>query len=122
MAKIALLIGVSEFNSHDLDPLPKSSADLEAMKEVLIDPELGGFAESDITVLKNPNKQIMEDAIYDLFSKNKRKKDDLLLFYFSGHGITDERGIFHFSNSETRKEMVDCALPLPYHPIAYIRG
>ncbi|NJM88094.1 MAG: hypothetical protein HC847_13895 [Hydrococcus sp. RU_2_2] len=104
MAKIALLIGVSEFNSHDLDPLPKSSADLEAMKEVLIDPELGGFAESDITVLKNPNKQIMEDAIYDLFSKNKRKKDDLLLFYFSGHGITDERGIFHFSNSETRKE------------------
>lgn len=104
MAKIALLIGVSEFNSDDLAPLPKSSADLEAMKEVLIDPELGGFAESDITVLKNPNKQIMEDAIYDLFSKNKRKKDDLLLFYFSGHGITDEKGIFYFSNRETRKE------------------
>jgi tetratricopeptide (TPR) repeat protein len=104
MAKIALLIGVSEFNSDELAPLPKSSADLEAMKEVLIDPELGGFAESDITVLKNPNKQVMEDAIYDLFSKNKRKKDDLLLFYFSGHGITDERGIFYFSNRETRKE------------------
>ncbi|MCU0532513.1 MAG: tetratricopeptide repeat protein [Hydrococcus sp. Prado102] len=104
MAKIALLIGVSEFNSDDLAPLPKISADLEAMKEVLIDPELGGFAESDITVLKNPNKQMMEDAVYDLFSKNKRKKDDLLLFYFSGHGITDEKGIFYFSNSETRKE------------------
>jgi tetratricopeptide (TPR) repeat protein len=104
MTKIALLIGVSEFNSDELAPLPKSSTDLEAMKEVLIDPELGGFAESDITVLKNPNKQIMEDAIYDLFSKNKRKKDDLLLFYFSGHGITDERGIFYFSNRETRKE------------------
>jgi uncharacterized caspase-like protein len=104
MAKIALLIGVSEFNSSELAPLPKSSADLEAMKEVLIDPELGGFAESDITVLKNPNKQVMEDAIYDLFSKNKRKKDDLLLFYFSGHGITDERGIFYFSNRETRTE------------------
>jgi Caspase domain len=104
MAKIALLIGVSEFNSDELAPLPKSSADLEAMKEVLIDPELGGFAESDITVLKNPNKQIMEYAIYDLFSKYKREKDDLLLFYFSGHGIIDEKGIFYFSNSETRKE------------------
>jgi hypothetical protein len=104
MARIALLIGVGKFDSDDLAPLPKSSADLEAMKEVLIDPELGGFAESDITVLKNPKKQGMEDAIYDLFSKNKRKKDDLLLFYFSGHGITDEKGIFYFSNSETRKE------------------
>jgi uncharacterized caspase-like protein len=104
MAKIALLIGVSEFDSGDLEPLPKSSADLEAMKEVLIDPELGGFAESDITVLKNPIKQVMEIAIYDLFSKYKRKKDDLLLFYFSGHGITDEKGTFYFSNHGTRKE------------------
>jgi tetratricopeptide (TPR) repeat protein len=74
------------------------------MKEALIDPELGGFAKTDITVLKNPKKQEMEEHIYDLFSKNNRKKDDLLLFYFSGHGITDEKGIFYFSTSETRKE------------------
>ncbi|AFZ14334.1 peptidase C14 caspase catalytic subunit p20 [Crinalium epipsammum PCC 9333] len=104
MAKIALLIAVGQFESGDLASLPKSSADVDAMKEVLIDPELGGFNESDITVLKNPKKQRMEDAIYDLFDKGKRKKEDLLLFYFSGHGITDEHGIFFFSTYETRKE------------------
>jgi uncharacterized caspase-like protein len=104
MAKIALLIAVGQFDSGDLASLPKSSADVDAMKEALIDPELGGFKESDITVLKNPKKQRMEDAVYDLFDKGKRKKDDLLLFYFSGHGITDESGIFFFSTYETRKE------------------
>ena len=103
MAKIALLIAVGQFDSGDLASLPKSSADVDAMKEALIDPELGGFKESDITVLKNPKKQRMEDAVYDLFDKGKRKKDDLLLFYFSGHGITDESGIFFFSTYETRK-------------------
>jgi hypothetical protein len=104
MAKFALLIAVGQFDSGDLASLPKSSTDVDAMKEALIDPELGGFQESDITVLKNPKKQRMEDAVYDLFDKGKRKKDDLLLFYFSGHGITDESGIFFFSTYETRKE------------------
>ncbi|MDZ7970115.1 MAG: caspase family protein [Nostoc sp. DedSLP03] len=104
MAKIALLIAVSQFDSGDLASLPKSSTDVDAMKEALIEPELGGFKESDITVLKNPKKQRMEDAVYDLFDKGSRKKDDLLLFYFSGHGITDEQGTFFFSTYETRKE------------------
>ncbi|MGK7940935.1 MAG: GUN4 domain-containing protein [Crocosphaera sp.] len=104
MAKIALLIGSGQFESQDLEPLPKTSADLEAMKKALIDPELGGFLESDVTVLPNPEKQQMEDAIYDLFDRYKRKRDDLLLLYFSGHGITDETGTFYFSTQQTRKD------------------
>ena len=104
MAKIALLIGVGQFNLEDLAPLPKSSADLDAMKKALIDPELGAFAESDVTMLKNPGRQQMEDAIYDLFDKNRRDRNDLLLFYFSGHGITDESGTFYFSTCQTRKD------------------
>ncbi|NES87180.1 MAG: hypothetical protein F6K10_40960 [Moorea sp. SIO2B7] len=104
MRKIALLIGVSEFDSGDLDPLPKALADIKAIEEVLLDPELGGFEESHVTVLKNPKRLSMEDAIYDIFNKQKSKRDDLLLFYFSGHGIVDESGIFYFSTRETRKD------------------
>ena len=104
MRKIALLIGVSEFDSGDLDPLPKALVDIKAIEEVLLDPELGGFEESHVTVLKNPKRLSMEDAIYDIFNKQKSKRDDLLLFYFSGHGIVDESGIFYFSTRETRKD------------------
>jgi formylglycine-generating enzyme required for sulfatase activity/uncharacterized caspase-like protein len=63
---------------------------------------MGGFAEADITVLKNPLRQEMEDAIYRLFAH--RQKDDLLLFYFSGHGVKDESGKLYLSTRVTRKD------------------
>jgi formylglycine-generating enzyme required for sulfatase activity len=44
----------------------------------------------------------MEEAIYRLFTN--RQKDDLLLFYFSGHGIKDESGRLYLSTRSTRKE------------------
>ncbi len=82
MTKVALLIGVSEYEPG-LNPLPGAVKDVEAMQRVLAHPEMGGFAEENITVLKNPQRQAIEDAIYKLF--DNRQKDDLLLFYFSGH-------------------------------------
>lgn len=101
MAKVALLIGVSEYEPG-LNPLPGSVKDVDAIQRVLAHPELGGFAETDITVLKNPQRQAMEDAIYWLFSD--RKKGDLLLFYFSGHGIKDDNGRLYLATRATRKD------------------
>jgi formylglycine-generating enzyme required for sulfatase activity/uncharacterized caspase-like protein len=101
MGKLALLIGVSEYQPG-LNPLPCAVKDVEAMRRVLTHPEIGNFAEVDITVLKNPQRQEMEDAIYNLFAH--RQKQDLLLFYFSGHGITDDYGRLYLSTSTTRKQ------------------
>ncbi len=101
MAKIALLIGVSEYQPG-LNPLPAAVKDVEAMQRVLVNPEMGGFDKADITVLKNPAPQEMQYAIYNLFAD--RQKDDLLLFYFSGHGIKDERGKLYLSTPTTRKQ------------------
>ncbi|WP_310424042.1 caspase, EACC1-associated type [Chamaesiphon sp. VAR_48_metabat_135_sub] len=88
MTKVALLIGVSEYESG-LSPLPSAVADVDALYRVLIDPERGNFLAENIKVLKNPDRQEMENEIFWLF--NARQKDDLLLFYFSGHGIKDDR-------------------------------
>jgi formylglycine-generating enzyme required for sulfatase activity len=63
---------------------------------------MGGFAEGDIRVLKNPQRQEMEEAIYRLFAN--RQKEDLLLFYFSGHGVKDESGRLYLSTRVTRKD------------------
>jgi tetratricopeptide (TPR) repeat protein len=101
MARVALLIGVSEYEPG-LNSLPGSVMDVDAMRRVLVHPELGGFVESDVATLKNPQRQEMEDAIYRLFAN--RKKDDLLLFYFSGHGIKDETGKLYLASRNTRKE------------------
>ncbi|WP_414582755.1 caspase, EACC1-associated type [Scytonema sp. PCC 10023] len=101
MGKLALLIGVSEYQPG-LNPLPSAVKDVEAMRRVLTHPEIGNFAEGDITALKNPQRQEMEDAIYNLFAH--RQKEDLLLFYFSGHGIKDDNGRLYLSTSTTRKQ------------------
>ncbi|MEO1185055.1 MAG: caspase family protein, partial [Cyanobacteria bacterium J06636_27] len=101
MAKVALLIGVSEYEPG-LNALPAAVQDVEAMRRVLVDPEMGDFADSDITVLKNPQPQKVRNEIYNLFAN--RQKDDLVLFYFSGHGIKDERGKLYLSTRTTRKD------------------
>jgi formylglycine-generating enzyme required for sulfatase activity len=101
VAKVALLIGVSEYQPG-LNPLPGSVLDVDALREVLVHPEMGDFAETDVITLKNPQRQEMEDQVYRLFAN--RSKDDLLLFYFSGHGVRDERGQLYLANCNTRKD------------------
>jgi hypothetical protein len=100
MAKLALLIGVSEYEPG-LNPLPAAVKDLDAMQEVLIHPDIGGFAATDVTLLKNPDRQVMEEAIYTLFAG--RQRDDLLLLFFSGHGIKDDNGTLYLATRATRK-------------------
>jgi uncharacterized caspase-like protein len=112
MTKFALLIGVSEYVGYD--PLPSAVADVDAMQGILVDPQRGEFLAENIQSLKNPNKQDMEEAIYRLFYN--REKDDLLLFYFSGHGIIDHDNHkeLYLATGITRKQ----ANGFLYHPSA----
>ncbi|QLE51464.1 Clp protease [Nostoc sp. C057] len=102
MAKLALLIGISDYQPG-LNALPGAVQDIKAMQRVLQHSEMGGFADADITVLENPPRQVMEEAIETLFSG--RQKDDLVLLYFSGHGVKDEAGRLSLTNSQTRKNL-----------------
>lgn len=101
MAKIALLIGVSEYEPG-LDGLPSAVNDVAAMQQVLTNSNMGEFTDAAVTVLSNPARQAMEDAIYNLFAH--RQRDDLVLLYFSGHGVINEGGEFYFASRFTRKE------------------
>lgn len=99
MAKIALLIGVSQYDSGDLKPLPAAAKDIAAIAAVLQNSNLGDFDRVD--VLPDPDLGQLQDAINILF--DDCQTDDLVLLYFSGHGITDESGNFYFTNRTTRK-------------------
>lgn len=100
MAKLALLIGVSEYEPG-LSPLPAVAMDIQEIGRVLKYPEMGGFAANDVQTLLNPEPQKMQEAIEALFSD--RQKEDLVLLYFSGHGIKDERGKLYLATRLTRK-------------------
>lgn len=98
MAKLALLIGVSEYQPG-LNPIPAAVRDIEAMQRVLLDSGMGDFSEAKL--LTNPDKTKIETETESLFSHCT--KDDLVLLFFSGHGIKDDRGRLYFAATNTRK-------------------
>ncbi len=68
-------------------PISSAILDVEAMRRVLEHPDMGAFDQ--VTVLPNPDKGSMEKAVEVLFAD--RKRDDLVLLYFSGHGLKDQK-------------------------------
>jgi formylglycine-generating enzyme required for sulfatase activity len=97
--KMALLIGVSEYGAG-IPPLLSALNDVEAMERVLQNPNLGNFAQ--VKRLLNPDSVAMRIAIQKLF-KNAGK-EDLLLFFFSGHGITNDDNHLYLATRNTAKD------------------
>jgi branched-chain amino acid transport system substrate-binding protein len=101
MAKYALIVGVSEY-PKGLKSLPSVVSELQNVERVLRKLDIGGFFE--VEQLLNPEVKSMGASIQKLFSNKNR--DDLLLLYFSGHGITDENGNLYLTTTETEKNEV----------------
>jgi hypothetical protein len=99
MAKVALLIGVSNYGDG-LASLPGTQTDIQEMQRVLQNPKVSGFDAVDL--LSNPDPFEMQLAIEKLFSEN-RSRDDLILLYFSGHGVKADDGTLYFATRVTQK-------------------
>ena len=98
MAKLALLIGVSEYGTG-LNSLPSAVRTVELMRQVLQPLDMGGFDE--VKQLWNPNPPVMREAIETLFSG--RTDDDLVLLFFSGYIIRDDNDKLYLATAITRK-------------------
>jgi uncharacterized caspase-like protein len=95
--KSALIIANSEYEDPTLRQLVAPAQDAEALAGVLQDPAIGGFEVQ--TLLNAPWHQACEtiEAFFE-----DRERDQLLLFYFSGHGITDDDGLLYFAAPNTQ--------------------
>ncbi|NJL41640.1 MAG: caspase family protein [Leptolyngbyaceae cyanobacterium SM1_4_3] len=94
----ALLIGVGEYG-EGLTPLPAAPKDVAAFAEVLRNPQMCGFDE--VKSVINPNQAEMAREIELWFQG--RKPDDLVLLFFSGHGVKDDRRELYFAACNTEK-------------------
>jgi uncharacterized caspase-like protein len=99
MARVALLIGISNYGSG-LTSLPGASKDVAAMSRVLENSDIGDFSE--VKQLFDPDPTEMGTAIQNLF--DGRKKEDVTLLFFSGHGIKDEQGRLYLATGKTAKD------------------
>lgn len=83
MARHALLIGVSDFADKRLARLNAPTNDVIALRSILQDASRGGFDSVELSI--NDDFVAMRDHLSRFF--HDRAPDDLLLLYYSGHGI-----------------------------------
>ncbi|MGH3774840.1 MAG: caspase, EACC1-associated type [Pseudonocardiaceae bacterium] len=100
--RVALLVGCAEYEDSRFQQLPMASQDLEQLARVLNDPTIGDFTVS--TLLGNQSG-VVKVAVEEFFAD--RKPDDLLLLYFSCHGVLDSGRQLHFVAHETNKQLLD---------------
>lgn len=97
--KYALIIGNTEYSDPGLSQLTAPSKDASDLAQALKDEKIGAFDE--VHVLYNEPEHVAREAIDDFFSN--KKPDDLLVFYFSGHGIRDELGALYLAVKNTTR-------------------
>ncbi len=95
--KFALIIGNTEYTDPSLAKLTAPTADAKDLARVLKDPKLCAF--DDVKISLNQLSSSVIEQIDEFF--DSKKVDDLLILYFSGHGIRDEFGALHLAFKNT---------------------
>ena len=98
--RLALIIANSDFDDPKLCRLQTPLRDAEALAEVLDNPEIGNF---DVSLLVDEPVDVVRRKIARFYAY--RRKRDLLLLYYSGHGIRDEHGDLYLATKDTEMEI-----------------
>lgn len=95
--KYALIIGNTEYTDPGLAQLTAPGKDVEDFARVIKDTNICAF--DDVRVLLNELSSSVIEAIDEFF--DQKKPDDLLVLYFSGHGVRDELGALYLATKNT---------------------
>jgi len=95
--KYALILGNNNYQDKNLAKLSAPVKDVNDLVDLLGDPSIGQFDE--VKQIKNAKASSAQRAIASFFSK--RKRDDLLLLYFSGHSILNDAGELYLAFQDT---------------------
>jgi hypothetical protein len=96
--RLALIVASSKFADATLRQLVAPGQDATGLARVLADALIGGF---EVKVLINRPSHEVRREIETFFAG--RKRDDLLLLYFSGHGVKDDDGRLYLATTDTQR-------------------
>lgn len=97
--KYALIIANTDYSDAGLAKLSAPGRDAEELARVLKSPDICAF--DDVNVLLNQPDAVVRDRIDAFF--DQKKPDDLLIMYFSGHGVRDEQGSLYLAVQNTNR-------------------
>jgi len=106
--RYALVIGNSQYDDLSLSRLKTPEADVHALATALRDGRIGNF--DDVQEMINQPEASVRRAISSFFLQ--KKSDDLLLLYFSGHGVLDAQGRLFLAVKDTLRQLLNAtAIP-----------
>ncbi|MGH3828320.1 MAG: caspase family protein, partial [Pseudonocardiaceae bacterium] len=96
----AVLIGASRFAAAgpDLPDIPAVQVNLTALRHALTSPDTGVLRPESCRVLIDPTSV---DEVGTALSEQAAAATDLLLVYYAGHGLVDDRGRLHLALANT---------------------
>ncbi|MFJ1763171.1 caspase family protein [Amycolatopsis sp. NPDC088138] len=95
----ALLIATETYADPALRRLTAPGGDARALAEVLSDPAIAGF---EVTTLVDQPHHVVGEAIGEFY--RGRRRDELTLLYFTGHGVKDDDGSLYLAMANTRRD------------------
>src|SRR5512144_280556 len=105
--RVALLVASYRYQDAGLRRLEAPQHDADALADVLRDPAIAGF---DVTLLVNEPHHVVGKAIGTFY--RERRRDELTLLYFTGHGLKDDEGRLYLAMTNTERESLPwTALP-----------
>jgi hypothetical protein len=96
--RLALVIATTTYDDPSLRQLRAPATDAVELTAVLADPRIGGFEVT--SVIDRPANEV-RIAIEEFLAG--RAPDDLVVLYFSCHGVTNARRRLHFAATDTFK-------------------
>ncbi len=105
--RAALVVASYDYADQSLSRLRAPGRDADELARTLADPTIGAF---DVSTCVNEPSHVVRREIARFYAD--RGRDDLLLLYFSGHGIKDQGGRLFFAMRDTERELPDAtAIP-----------
>jgi hypothetical protein len=96
--RLALVVAVTDYVDAALRRLRAPAGDAAELRDLLADPDIGGFA---VTSVINEKAQQIRLSLEDFLAD--RRPDDVLLVYLSCHGLMDARRRLYFAARDTLK-------------------
>ncbi|MBV9178833.1 MAG: pentapeptide repeat-containing protein [Nitrososphaeraceae archaeon] len=96
--RFALLVVTSEYDDPYFQRLHSPGKDAKKLANVLKNPDIGDF--EDVKIMPNKPYWEISEEIETFFSD--RLREDLLLLYFSCHGIKDGDGLLYYAAKNTK--------------------
>jgi uncharacterized caspase-like protein len=105
--RAALVVANDDYQDPDLAKLRSPAQDARELAGVLADPDIGAFSVD--TLVNRPHYEVLEH-LETFFSD--RRRQDLLVVYFSCHGVKDDDGKLYFAARNTKRRfLASTAIP-----------